>query len=113
MEEKRLVVRKENFFSKIRNFFSFLFKPKNNKSDLNIIESESKSEKNESIETPKRDVKKLKEEYENGKIELSEFAEEELKELDKLLSEEIEELTKLKEDKEYQLAVLKGTVDYF
>lgn len=76
MEEKQLVIRSKDIFSKIRIFLLTLFK------------------KQESLKnTQKRDVKILKKQYEDGKITLGDLTEQELKEYNELIESEMQEKT--------------------
>lgn len=88
MEEKSLVVRKNDIFSKLRLLLVSIFK------------SETKT-------TQPRDIKVLKQEYEAGKITLGDFSEEELKEYNKLLENEVEELVKRELYLDYMLNMAK------
>ena len=74
MEEKQLVIRNKDIFSKIRVLLITLFK---NQEKL----------KN----TQKRDVKILKKQYENGQITLGDLTEQELKEYNELIESEMQE----------------------
>lgn len=74
MEEKQLVVRNKDIFSKIRVLLITLFK---NQEKL----------KN----TQKRDVKLLKQQYESGQIALGDLTEQELKEYNELIDSEMKE----------------------
>lgn len=74
MEEKQLVIRNKDIFSKIRVLLITLFK---NQEKL----------KN----TQKRDVKLLKQQYESGQIALGDLTEQELKEYNKLIESEMKE----------------------
>ena len=72
MEEKRLVIRKKDIFSKIRVLIVTLIKKQENK--------------------PKRNVIELKRLYEEGKITLGDFTEEELREYNEILEKEMKDL---------------------
>ena len=72
MEEKRLVIRKMDIFSKIRVLIVTLLKKQENKQKRNVIE-----------------LKKL---YEEGKITLGDFSEEEIKEYNEILEKEMKDL---------------------
>ena len=74
MEEKQLVIRNKDIFSKIRVLLITLFR---------------KQEKLKN--TQKRDVKLLKKQYENGQITLGDLTEQELKEYNELIEAEMQE----------------------
>jgi len=74
MEEKQLVIRNKDIFSKIRVLLITLFR---------------KQEKLKN--TQKRDVKILKKQYENGQITLGDLTEQELKEYNELIEAEMQE----------------------
>ena len=74
MEEKQLVIRNKDIFSKIRVLLITLFR---------------KQEKLKN--TQKRDVKILKKQYENGQITLGDLTEQELKEYNELIESEMQE----------------------
>ena len=74
MEEKQLVIRSKDIFSKIRIFLITLFKKQE------ILKN-----------TQKRDVKILKKQYENGQITLGDLTEQELKEYNELIEAEMQE----------------------
>lgn len=74
MEEKQLVIRSKDIFSKIRIFLITLFKKQENLKN-----------------TQKRDVKLLKKQYEEGQITLGDLTEQELKEYNKLIESEMQE----------------------
>ena len=74
MEEKQLVIRSKDIFSKIRVLLITLFR---------------KQEKLKN--TQKRDVKILKKQYENGQITLGDLTEQELKEYNELIEAEMQE----------------------
>ncbi len=74
MEEKQLVIRNKDIFSKIRVLLITLFRKQENLKN-----------------TQKRDVKLLKKQYENGQITLGDLTEQELKEYNELIEAEMQE----------------------
>ena len=74
MEEKQLVIRNKDIFSKIRVLLITLFRKQENLKN-----------------TQKRDVKILKKQYENGQITLGDLTEQELKEYNELIESEMQE----------------------
>ena len=74
MEEKQLVIRNKDIFSKIRVLLITLFRKQENLKN-----------------TQKRDVKLLKKQYENGQITLGDLTEQELKEYNELIESEMQE----------------------
>ena len=74
MEEKQLVIRNKDIFSKIRGLLITLFRKQENLKN-----------------TQKRDVKILKKQYENGQITLGDLTEQELKEYNELIEAEMQE----------------------
>ena len=74
MEEKQLVIRNKDRFSKIRVLLITLFRKQENLKN-----------------TQKRDVKILKKQYENGQITLGDLTEQELKEYNELIESEMQE----------------------
>ena len=74
MEEKQLVIRNKDIFSKIRVLLITLFRKQENLKN-----------------TQKRDVKILKKQYENGQITLGDLTEQELKEYNELIEAEMQE----------------------
>ena len=74
MEEKQLVIRNKDIFSKIRVLLITLFRK----------QEKLKNKK-------KRDVKILKKQYENGQITLGDLTEQELKEYNELIEAEMQE----------------------
>ena len=74
MEEKQLVIRSKDIFSKIRVLLITIFRKQENLKN-----------------TQKRDVKLLKKQYEEGQITLGDLTEQELKEYNKLIESEMQE----------------------
>ena len=111
-QEKKLIEKKESFFSKVKNYFKSLFNKKANKN--NDIEKNSVNEKSnnfkknikieEDEENEEMKILELQKRYRRGEIAGNELTEEQVEALSELYNKQIEALRKVIDEKEKQIA---------
>lgn len=115
MEVKYLkVVKKENIFTKVINFFRIALYKKHQKVEESVVINTNINSKNNFLNKIKleheedAELLRLQKQYENKEIELSSLSEEEIDKLNSLYKRQIEDLNKKLDNQKTELNIVKN-----
>ena len=110
-QEKDLIEKKESFFSKVKNFFTRLFKKKEKNTaddEINIVKESNDFKENIKVEeaeqTDEMKILELQKRYRRGEIAEGDLTEEQIEALSDLYDRQIEALKKVIAEKEQKIA---------
>jgi len=110
-QEKNLIEKKESFFSKVKNFFTRLFKKKEKNTaddEINIVKESNDFKENIKVEeaeqTDEMKILELQKRYRRGEIAEGDLTEEQIEALSDLYDRQIEALKKVIAEKEQKIA---------